>query len=189
VWLLCKYGARSNAPPRCRVSTQFPKKIKKMPHFLQPRQLIFFLQVHQISSLLSRIHPCSKIVVSILAYGSSDFDLLLRATANRSLGPTSHHITSHTQRLQRWIRDKTLSFVPPDGNFTLMDYRVGSALGGGGGSATSQAQPHVIPFTMNKDIEISENGGESPPPIVHPPSSILHSFKSRPPPCLASTEN
>ncbi len=38
-----------------------------------------------------------------------------------------------------------------------MDYRLGSALGSG--SATSQA--HVVPFTMNNDIEVSENGGEA----------------------------
>jgi len=37
-----------------------------------------------------------------------------------------------------------------------MDYRYGSALGSG--SATSQA--HMIPFTMNNDIEIYKNGGE-----------------------------
>jgi len=58
-------------------------------------------------------------------------------------------------RLQRWVRDKTLSFVPPDGNFTLMEYRLGSAMGSG--SATSQA--HAAPFTMKNDIDISENGG------------------------------
>src|SRR5258706_5296606 len=44
-----------------------------------------FLQVHRISSLLSRIHPCSKIVVSILVYGSSN---LLRLPLT---GPTPHH--------------------------------------------------------------------------------------------------
>lgn len=38
-----------------------------------------------------------------------------------------------------------------------MDYRLGSTLGSG--SATTQA--NAVPFTMNNDIEISENGGEA----------------------------
>ena len=52
------------------------------------------LQIHRISSLLLQIHPCSKIVVSILAYGSSD---ILRQPFT---GPTSHHtkITKMDQR-------------------------------------------------------------------------------------------
>ena len=59
-------------------------------------------------------------------------------------------------RLLRWKRDKALSFVPPDGRFTLMEYRhlppISKSL-----SAPSAKVP--VPFTLKPAVTIEENGG------------------------------
>ena len=63
-----------------------------------------------------------------------------------------------TCRLRRWQRDKALSFVPPDGRFTLMEYRyfppTSKSL-----SAPSAQVP--IPFTLKPTVTIEEDGGTS----------------------------
>jgi AP-3 complex subunit mu len=49
--------------------------------------------------------------------------------------------------LPRWARDKALSFVPPDGKFTLMEYRFGSS--------TSSISPGVtVPFALKSSVEL-----------------------------------
>ena len=67
-------------------------------------------------------------------------------------------------RLQRWKRDKALSFVPPDGKFTLMEYRyvppTSRSL-----SAPSAQVP--VPFTLKPAVTIEEDGGT--PCRVHRP--------------------
>ena len=59
-------------------------------------------------------------------------------------------------RLLRWKRDKALSFVPPDGRFTLMEYRylppTSKSL-----SAPSARVP--VPFTLKPAVTIEEDGG------------------------------
>lgn len=58
-------------------------------------------------------------------------------------------------RLQRWSRDKQLSFVPPDGQFVLMKYRY------------QPAGAHVvtIPFAVKTSVVIDENKGMFSPPL------------------------
>ena len=51
--------------------------------------------------------------------------------------------------LQRWTRDKMLSFVPPDGKFKLMDYRYTPATA----SAVSQT---AVPFALRTGVTIDE---------------------------------
>ncbi|OBZ71942.1 AP-3 complex subunit mu-1 [Grifola frondosa] len=55
-------------------------------------------------------------------------------------------------RLQRWARDKTLSFVPPDGRFKLMEYRFAPA-------STSSLHQMSVPFTLRADAKVEEHGG------------------------------
>ncbi|KAI0922027.1 hypothetical protein AcW1_004151 [Taiwanofungus camphoratus] len=76
-------------------------------------------------------------------------DLLLTFSNSQSLVDCSFHPCI---RLQRWSRDKTLSFVPPDGRFKLMEYRY---------APTSASAMHqvAVPFTLRPGVEVEENGG------------------------------
>lgn len=64
--------------------------------------------------------------------------------------------TGYLSSLQRWTRDKALSFVPPDGHFTLMEYRFvptpTSAV-----ITTPASIP--IPLTLKPVVKLDENGG------------------------------
>ncbi|KAI0829336.1 clathrin adaptor mu subunit [Trametes gibbosa] len=55
-------------------------------------------------------------------------------------------------RLQRWSRDRVLSFVPPDGKFKLMEYRYAPV------SANSLNQVSV-PFILRPAVKVDEHGG------------------------------
>ncbi|THU78790.1 clathrin adaptor mu subunit [Dendrothele bispora CBS 962.96] len=60
-------------------------------------------------------------------------------------------------RLQRWSRDKALSFVPPDGRFTLFDYRYspGAALQ----NSNNPTRDNIaIPLAIKTNIVLEENG-------------------------------
>ncbi|EJD53907.1 clathrin adaptor, mu subunit [Auricularia subglabra TFB-10046 SS5] len=80
-------------------------------------------------------------------------DLLMTFTNPQVLTDCSFH---PCVRLQRWTRDKSLSFVPPDGGFTLMEYRYlppNAAL-------ASSAQANVqLPIALKPTVSITENGG------------------------------
>ncbi|OCH94324.1 clathrin adaptor mu subunit [Obba rivulosa] len=77
-------------------------------------------------------------------------DLLLTFSNSQNLNDACFH---PCVRLQRWARDRTLSFVPPDGHFELMKYRYAPA------STTTQHQVSV-PFALRvAAINIDENGG------------------------------
>ncbi|KAJ3554797.1 hypothetical protein NM688_g2919 [Phlebia brevispora] len=52
-------------------------------------------------------------------------------------------------RLQRWSRDKQLSFVPPDGRFTLMEYRY----------APGSLHQTAVPFALKAGVKIDESRG------------------------------
>ncbi|KAH9843729.1 clathrin adaptor mu subunit [Rhodofomes roseus] len=55
-------------------------------------------------------------------------------------------------RLSRWARDKTLSFIPPDGRFKLLEYRY---------APTSASTMHqvAVPLSMRTNVMIEEHGG------------------------------
>ncbi|PCH41585.1 mu-adaptin 3 [Wolfiporia cocos MD-104 SS10] len=76
-------------------------------------------------------------------------DLLLTFSNSQSLVDCSFH---PCVRLQRWSRDKTLSFVPPDGRFKLMEYRFAPV------SASSQNQT-AVPLMLRSVINVEEHGG------------------------------
>ncbi|KZT12616.1 clathrin adaptor mu subunit [Laetiporus sulphureus 93-53] len=76
-------------------------------------------------------------------------DLLLTLSNSQSLTDCSFH---PCVRLQRWARDKTLSFVPPDGRFKLMEYRYAPV-------SVSTVHQVAVPFALRSAINVEENGG------------------------------
>ncbi|KAH9894152.1 clathrin adaptor mu subunit [Cubamyces lactineus] len=76
-------------------------------------------------------------------------DLLLTFSNASTLNDCSFH---PCVRLQRWSRDKVLSFVPPDGKFKLMEYRYAPV------SASSLNQVSV-PFILRPTVKVDDHGG------------------------------
>ncbi|KAI0260936.1 Mu homology domain-containing protein [Gloeopeniophorella convolvens] len=90
-------------------------------------------------------------------------DLLLTLANSHTIADPAFHACV---RLSRWAQSKTLSFVPPDGRFTLMEYRVDPAAAKPGATtaapltAAAAAQTQVqVPFTLRADLSVSEHGG------------------------------
>ncbi|KAH7930265.1 clathrin adaptor, mu subunit [Leucogyrophana mollusca] len=75
-------------------------------------------------------------------------DLLLTFTNPNVLTDCAFH---PCVRLQRWTRDKALSFVPPDGRFVLAEYQHTSP------SAVVSHLP--VPLALKTNIDIGEFGG------------------------------
>jgi len=73
-------------------------------------------------------------------------DLLLTFTNLQTLTDCSFH---PCVRLQRWSRDKQLSFVPPDGRFTLMEYR----------HSPGSLHQVAMPFALKLSALTEEYGG------------------------------
>jgi len=72
------------------------------------------------------------------------------------------------QSLQRWARDRSLSFVPPDGRFTLAEYRYApknTSIRLVGPSTPSMPVMNVVkdivplPFTVKASVELEDHGG------------------------------
>ena len=59
-------------------------------------------------------------------------------------------------RLQRWKRDKALSFVPPDGKFTLMEYRYLPPTSKSLSAPSAQVQ---VPFSLKPTVATEEDAG------------------------------
>ncbi|KAF9268294.1 clathrin adaptor mu subunit [Marasmius fiardii PR-910] len=65
-------------------------------------------------------------------------------------------------RYKRWTREKVLSFVPPDGRFTLVDYRYSNVAKGGKETvaAVTSANANVqIPFIVKPVVDLDSSGG------------------------------
>jgi len=66
-------------------------------------------------------------------------------------------------RLQRWAHNRTLSFIPPDGKFVLVEYRyspTSSSSTTSPQSLTNVAQENVpIPFAVKSEYDIEDNSG------------------------------
>ncbi|KAJ7229033.1 Mu homology domain-containing protein [Mycena pura] len=70
-------------------------------------------------------------------------------------------------RLQRWKRDRSLSFVPPDGHFTLAEYRFTPStsatsarfMSAGATPVALSAKENIpIPFILKPTVELTESG-------------------------------
>ncbi|KAL5530266.1 hypothetical protein ACEPAF_6523 [Sanghuangporus sanghuang] len=79
-------------------------------------------------------------------------DLLLTFADPKFLQDCSFH---QCVRLQRWLRDKAISFVPPDGRFVLMDYRHSPVPT----FSVVNTRHLPVPFSLVPIIKIEEHGG------------------------------
>ncbi|KAJ4000541.1 Mu homology domain-containing protein [Lentinula boryana] len=110
-------------------------------------------------------------VVSSNVHGKIEANAKLSGTPDCSLNFTNPQVLEDCAlhpcvRLLRWNRDKILSFVPPDGRFTLMDYTYSSnplpspspaqqSLSSVMSSRTNVA----LPFTIKAIVELEDSGG------------------------------
>ncbi|CAL1702048.1 unnamed protein product [Somion occarium] len=91
-----------------------------------------------VSSVWGKVHTNCRL--------SGTPDLLLSFSNAQPLTDCSFH---PCVRLQRWSRDKNLSFVPPDGRFILMEYKY-----------TPGGVHHVaVPFALKASVDCEVNGG------------------------------
>ncbi|KAI0069170.1 clathrin adaptor mu subunit [Artomyces pyxidatus] len=108
------------------------------------------------SSVLGKIEANSKL--------SGTPDLLLTFTNAKVISEPSFHPCI---RLTRFSQSKVLSFVPPDGHFTLMEYRYSPAAASGttpvtGAPLTAVAQNQTqvqLPFLVKSAMQLNETGG------------------------------
>ncbi|KAI0296057.1 Mu homology domain-containing protein [Multifurca ochricompacta] len=105
------------------------------------------------SSVLGKINVNCKL--------SGTPDLLLTLTNPHTITEPSFH---SCVRLSRFAQSKTLSFIPPDGRFTLMEYRFDPSASKPGAApaltaaAASQLQVQV-PFTLRSALFVTDHGG------------------------------
>jgi AP-3 complex subunit mu len=64
----------------------------------------------------------------------------------------------YTRRLNRWTRGKTLSFVPPDGKFTLAEYRYSPTASTLASIAVTKDNVPV-PFALKTLFDVESQGG------------------------------
>ncbi|KAI0079752.1 clathrin adaptor mu subunit [Panus rudis PR-1116 ss-1] len=110
---------------------------------------IFFDIAEELKAVVNRngTYVSSTIWGSITANSklSGVPDLLLSFSNPQSLADCSFH---PCVRLQKWSRDKQLSFVPPDGRFVLMEYRY----------AKEMTHPSPLPCILKSSVTSDEKG-------------------------------
>jgi AP-3 complex subunit mu len=92
------------------------------------------------------------------------------------LPPVSRYRRSLPHRPNRFAQSKALSFVSPNGRFTLMEYRFDPSASKPGAApaltAAAAAQLQVqVPFTVRATLSITDHGG----PFLPPSLSIAYS--------------
>ncbi|KAF8528911.1 clathrin adaptor, mu subunit [Hysterangium stoloniferum] len=116
---------------------------------------IYFDIVEELDAVVSK----TGTVVSSTVWGKVKSNCRLSGTPDLLLSFINAQVITDCSfhpcvRLQKWTRDKILSFVPPDRYFTLLEYRFAPAAG------IAAAQPVAPPFTMKPEVRLIENGGE-----------------------------
>ncbi|KAJ7667599.1 Mu homology domain-containing protein [Mycena polygramma] len=106
-------------------------------------------------------------------WGKIETNAKLSGTPDCLLSFTNPHVITDCAfhpcvRLQRWKRDSSLSFVPPDGHFTLAEYRFTPSASatsarfmavGAPPTALTAKENVPIPFLLKPTVELSESGG------------------------------
>ncbi|KAJ3892563.1 Mu homology domain-containing protein [Lentinula edodes] len=128
---------------------------------------IYFDIVEQLKAIVNK----NGIVVSSHVHGKIEANAKLSGTPDCSLNFTNPQVLDDCAlhpcvRLHRWNRDKMLSFVPPDGRFTLMDYTF-SSNPLPSPSPTQQSLTSVmssrsnlaIPFMIKAIVGLEDSGG------------------------------
>ncbi|KAI9510954.1 clathrin adaptor mu subunit [Russula earlei] len=109
-------------------------------------------------------------IVTSSVLGKIDVNCKLSGTPDLALTLTNAHTITEPSfhpcvRLNRFTQSKTLSFVPPDGRFTLMEYRVDPSaskpVAAPALTAAAAAQLQVqVPFTLRTTLSTTDHGGE-----------------------------
>ncbi|KAJ6567293.1 Mu homology domain-containing protein [Mycena vulgaris] len=130
---------------------------------------IYFDMTEQLKAIVNK-HGTT---LSSSVWGKIETNAKLSGTPDCMLTFTNPHVITDCAfhpcvRLQRWKRDSSLSFVPPDGHFTLAEYRFTPSasatsarfLAAGAGPVAVSAKENVpIPFILKPTVELTESGG------------------------------
>jgi len=100
------------------------------------------------------------------AYHYGAFVSPLRPVRTRMLNHLPRTQRTTFDRLNRFMQSKSVSFVPPDGRFTLMEYRFDPSASKPGAppalTAAAAAQLQVqVPFMLRATLSVTDHGGSS----------------------------
>ncbi|KAL0949818.1 hypothetical protein HGRIS_009853 [Hohenbuehelia grisea] len=124
---------------------------------------IYFDMVEEIKAVVNK----SGTPLSCNVWGKIESNSKLSGTPDCLLTFTNAHVLTDCAfhpcvRLQRWTRDKSLSFVPPDGKFTLLEYRYQPASAVPSASSalqnTTGGKDNIpLPIALKTSVELSDN--------------------------------
>ncbi|KAF7331763.1 MHD domain-containing protein [Mycena kentingensis (nom. inval.)] len=130
------------------------------------RDEIYFDMVEVLSAIVNK-HGTT---LNSSVWGKIETNSKLSGTPDCLLTFTNPHVLTDMAfhpcvRLQRWKRDSSLSFVPPDGHFTLAEYRytpsstATTARFMTAGTTTIAAKENIpIPFVLKPAVEVTDAG-------------------------------
>ncbi|KAK7061349.1 MHD domain-containing protein [Favolaschia claudopus] len=130
---------------------------------------IYFDMVEDLTAIVNK-HGTT---LSCSVWGKIETNAKLSGTPDCLLTFTNPHVITDCAfhpciRLQRWKRDSSMSFVPPDGHFTLAEYRYTPTatatsarfISTGPPSAALAAKENIpIPFLLKPTVELTDSGG------------------------------
>ncbi|TFK29335.1 clathrin adaptor, mu subunit [Coprinopsis marcescibilis] len=128
---------------------------------------IYFDMVEDLRAIVNK----QGIPLTSNVFGRIEGNCHLSGTPDCSLNFTNPQVITDVAfhpcvRLQRWAKDKSMSFVPPDGHFVLVEYRQATSPGANsalrfeksiGGSQPKEPAP--IPFAMKASFKFEANTG------------------------------
>ncbi|KAI0278659.1 clathrin adaptor mu subunit [Russula brevipes] len=126
---------------------------------------VYFDMVETLDAVVNK----NGTIITSSVLGKVDVNCKLSGTPDLILSLTNAHTVTDTSfhpcvRLNRFAKSKTLSFVPPDGRFTLMEYRFDPSASKPGAApaltAAAAAQLQVqVPFTLRAKLGVTDHGG------------------------------
>ncbi|KAF7330788.1 MHD domain-containing protein [Mycena venus] len=130
---------------------------------------IYFDMVEELKAIVNK-HGTT---LTSSVWGKIETNAKLSGTPDCLLTFTNPHVITDCAfhpcvRLQRWKRDSSMSFVPPDGHFTLAEYRFTPSstattarfMSAGAPTAALAAKENIpIPFLLKPTVELTETGG------------------------------
>ncbi|KAJ7638440.1 Mu homology domain-containing protein [Roridomyces roridus] len=129
---------------------------------------IYFDMVEELKAIVNK-HGTT---LSSSVWGKIETNAKLSGTPDCLLTFTNPHVITDCAfhpcvRLQRVKRDSAMSFVPPDGHFTLAEYRftpsasaTSARFQAAGATSSVLAKENVpIPFLLKSTVELTESGG------------------------------
>jgi len=151
-------GAVSSVPWRDKTVSYIQNEI-----FLDVEEQLDCVLDAEDEPLNADVRGCIKVTTHL----SGMPEILLSFENPSVLGDVSFH---PCVRIDRWEREKVLSFVPPDGSFELMWYRTAA------GRITPAMVVESVPFYCRPSVTIGSAAGSSssssPPPEAHIPGRM-----------------